>query len=115
MTDIFITGDRSVDPLTAIPMVLKALEHSGVQESDTLATGSMEFGIERAVRYLLRADQLVYSTNDEGKPDFDGLFEVVAKTFDKVVFVHSDPLASKIGASLVKVVPADKLVFVTPN
>lgn len=117
MTTIFITGDRSVDPLSAVGATVQVVSQlvSEANEAGTelkFLTGSIPTGIERAVRYLLDADEVPHVNTAEGYIDFDERHDRVAQVADKVVFLHGDPLNSRIGASLVGHIPANKLVFV---
>jgi hypothetical protein len=113
MTSYFVTGDRGLDPLTAINETIRGLTQAGLTPEDTLYTGSFKTGIERAVRYLFPSvTEIVHSDTDEGYADLAGRDEIVTQTVDRVVFIHSDPLASRIGRSLVDHITADKLVFV---
>lgn len=107
MTTFFITGDRSMDPVTAIEFLLVALhslpEDARPATGDTVYTGNLATGVERAVRYLYYGVGVVnYSQTDDGKPDFAGLFALNAKDFDRVLFIHSDPLGSHIGAAVMQ-------------
>lgn len=113
MTTFFITGDRSLDPLTALTLTLPVItEH--VKDGDSVVTGSLPTGVERAVRYLfLQAGVMQYSSTDDDRPDFEGMFKIVNRTdVDKVLFIHPDPLASRVGAALVATIDPDKLEMV---
>lgn len=115
-TKVFITGDRSVDPVTAFGVTLPVL--AGLVNSfgaDVgFATGSMNSGVERAVRYILPGvTEFPHVNTDEGYIDFDARHKQVIEDADYVVFIHSDPLASRIGKSLVDIVPEDRLQMVT--
>lgn len=114
---IFITGDRSMDPLSSVSAVMvslaKADEDGVVLDDADVFTDSYETGVSRAVRYLLVQAQTVDpNLTDEGYVDMDELYTRVSEDVDKVYFVHSDPLGSRIGAALVKNVSPDKLVIV---
>lgn len=114
MTSYFITGDRSLDPITALNVLGVALRDR-LQDGDTVYTGNLSTGIERAVRYaFLDATTMYYSQTDDDRPDFAGLFEIVNGTpkIDRVLFIHPDPLASRIGSALVATVDPDKLEMV---
>jgi hypothetical protein len=111
MTAYFITGDRALDPITALSALGVAVTKH-LKADDVVYTGSLRTGIERAVRYaFLDARVMNYSSTDDNRPDFTGLFEIVNADpdIDKVLFVHPDPLASRVGAALVATVAPDKL------
>lgn len=110
MTTYFITGDRSMDPVTALEflfMSLKSLpEDDQPSTGDVIYTGNLMAGIERAVRYLFFGVNVVsYSANDEGVPNFDESFKLMSESgdgVDRVLFIHSDPLGSHIGAAVMQ-------------
>lgn len=105
---IFITGDRSMDPFTAVQIAGVIigkihLEANAKQESLRFMTGNAKTGIERAVRYLIPEqviDIVSYDINADGKPEFDEIHKIIATEIDEVWFLHPDPLSSRIGKSL---------------
>jgi len=119
MTKIFITGDRSVDPLNAISHVLAVVQRvneDGLVDSSTepeLYTDSFETGVPRAVKYLYpEAKELVHSLTDEGYPALDELYEHANTEMDLVYFVHTDAFNSRVGMALMSKVDSDKLQLV---
>lgn len=115
---IYITGDRSIDPLTSVSLVnivLSKIHHAEMVEKGDgvrFMTGNSKTGIERAVRYLLPepvVDVIHYDLNADGKPEFDESFKVVAPMVTEVFFVHPDPLASRIGKALHQHVDSAKI------
>jgi hypothetical protein len=114
MKKIFITGDRSMDPVVAAGAVEAILKDLVVQNQGELAvaTGNLAGGVERAVRYLLpEGDVNVfhYEETDEGYIDFDEMFAELADESDEVVFVHMDPQSSRIGKSIFAHVSSEKI------
>lgn len=106
---IYITGDRSLDPITAVTLVNVILTKIGHELSQTgspgarFVTGNSKSGIERAVRYMLPEpvlDVMHYDINADGKPEFDEIHKIIAPNIDEVYFIHNDPLSSRIGKSL---------------
>lgn len=115
---IYITGDRSIDPLTSVSLVsfvLAKIQHEEmVAKSDGVRfmTGNSKTGIEKAVRYLLPdpvVDVIHYDLNADGKPEFDESFKVVAPMVTDVYFLHPDPLASRIGKALHAHIDGEKI------
>lgn len=118
MTTIFLTGDRSMNPVIAIPAAVQIIGEvaatnavAKLTEADEhfeIVTGDNS-GFEQAVRLVLEglgATLEVVPTGtdpDTDKPAWDTRHEVVNARADRVVFVHTDPLASSIGQSLMKV------------
>lgn len=117
MTTIFLTGDRSMNPLLAVQVAgqlvfeiaaSNAIASLAGAEPIAIATGD-NAGFERAVRDVLEglgATPTVVPTGvnpDTDKPAWDTRHEVVNALADRVVFVHTDPLSSSLGASLMKV------------
>jgi hypothetical protein len=113
MSTVFITGDRSLNPVIAANAVLSVISQLLDQEPEIeIGTGDLEGGVERAVRYFLpNAIEVKHNITDAGYVDFDERHKRVAGTFDRVVFIHPDPLGSRIGKSLVETVPESQLVF----
>lgn len=114
---IFITGDRSLHPLVAVAAVAQTVSDLVEKYSDgehiQFYTGSVETGVERAVRYLVPDVQvIVHSLTDEGYIDFDGRHEIMKAEADIAVLIHPSPLESRIGASLAKSFADEKLVIV---
>lgn len=120
MKKIYITGDRSIDPLTSVSLVNIVLtkiaheqqvvhyEERGVR----FVTGNSKTGIERGARYLLpeaATDVVHYDTNADGKPEFDEIHRILAPEVDEVWFIHPDPLSSRIGKSLHQHFPIEKI------
>jgi hypothetical protein len=111
MTKFFVTGDRSVDPMTSLLMLTSGLEQAGfVSGQDSVATGTVEHGIERAARYL-GADTYTAGTESDGRTNWDVRHVQVVSDFDKVLFVHLDPTSSTIGKSLAALVPDEQLII----
>jgi hypothetical protein len=114
MKKIFITGDRSMDPVRAAGAVEAILKDLVVQNNGDLsiATGNLAGGVERAVRYLL-PDEMTnvfpYEETADGHVDFDEMFAALANESDEIVFVHMDPQSSRIGKSIFAHVPSEKI------
>lgn len=112
MTKVYITGDRSMNPLLAVQVVHMTLvqvvaDHGPDVE---LVTGASEGGIDRAVRYLVPNIMVaVPPLTDEGKPNFDELHKHLNETVDKVFVLHTDPMSSKIAASVLQNFAPDKV------
>lgn len=114
MKKIFITGDRSMDPVKAAGAVEAILKDLIVQNDGDLAvaTGNLAGGVERAVRYLLpEADVNVfpYEQTADGLINFDEMFAALADESDEIVFVHMDPQSSRIGKAIFAHVPSEKI------
>lgn len=117
MTKVFVTGDRSMDPLTAVAVTIAQLNKfakvKGNGEKIEVYTGDFETGVERAVRYLIGDANVLFHDNDaEGHPDLDKLHKTAAETVDYALMIHGDPLKSRIGKSLAGHFPGDKLILV---
>lgn len=99
----FITGDRQgFDPSEVTLALLRAFA-SGAQ----VATGD-NTGVEHTVRDVaqragVEVNVLETPFNDDGFRDFPRLHESLKTSFDEldIVFLHSEPSSSRIGASLV--------------
>lgn len=117
MTKVFVTGDRSVDPVTAAMVtaaqIAKFIKIKGEGEKVEFYTGDFETGIERAVRYLVKDANVIFHDNDaEGHPDLEARHKIAAETADFALMIHPDPLKSRIGKSLAGHFPGDKLILV---
>lgn len=103
---VFITGDRSLDPITALVAVdamvqTLATEYPTLRGMDLL-TGD-QGGVEAALRYLMPGVRVVPSTTlPSGKTDFDARHGEALKDADVCWLFHTDPLASNIYKSAVK-------------
>lgn len=105
MTTIYVTGDRSFEPLMAVQVVAAVL-NTVIQKTGgqlKIVTGNSPTGIERAVRYLV-PDPLVtvvdYSMN-EGKPDFLASMPTIKAEADGGAYViHLDPLNSRLAQAV---------------
>jgi hypothetical protein len=113
----YFTGDRALDPLTAVQVVAGALsiitlENKGVPFR--IVTGDAPTGIERAIRYLVPAQACKVferEKNAEGKIDFDTQHTLIKDDVDAVIFLHSDPLGSTVGKSVAKIFDFDKIRY----
>lgn len=110
---ILITGDRSLHPLQAVSAVAAALNLTVEQHGLDIEflVGDMGFGVERAARYLLPQASLFVYDRDEttGKADLDSTYARLIPEVDGVVFIHTAPLTSHIGAALLGAFPPEKL------
>jgi hypothetical protein len=116
MKKIFITGDRSMDPVKAAGAVEAVIKDLIDQNNGDLAvaTGNLAGGVERAVRYLLPEGDVnvfPYEQTADGHVDFDEMFAALADESDEIVFVHMDPASSRIGKALFKIVPSEKITM----
>lgn len=118
MKTIYVTGDRSVDPMSAVAGTANLLNYILYkEESDgsdiTFVTGDAPRGIEKAMRYLAEAPGVltVYDRKmtDEGRPDFDEFHNRLASSVDAVYILHTAPLESSITKSIMRVFPEDKV------
>ena len=119
MTTIYLTGDRSVEPLSAVNVTAAVLQLIVEREGPNvkIITGDAITGIERAVRYLLPlgavltvAERKPKSATNE-KPDFDEFHTRIKPLVDAVYIVHGDPLVSSIAKSAMRVFPGDIIRF----
>lgn len=106
---VFITGDRSVNPVIAPMLLNMALQRAVATWGPTY--GDLEFstgdqaGVEAAVRYLLPASKVEFAevptptTADGDHPDFDARHALARHTCDAVLVVHGDPMSSRIAKS----------------
>lgn len=116
---IYITGDRSVNPLVAVQVVAAtisniAMEAKAKDEPFALITGNAPQGIEAAVRYLVpkQAVKVFEREKDaEGKVDFDTQHYLIKDDVEEVIFLHTDPLSSTVGKSVAKIFDADKVRY----
>lgn len=118
MTTVYVTGDRSINPLLAI-MGVAALEKAlaAKYEDLTIVTGDAPTGVESALEFLHRgSDKLIIkprTLKDDGKPDFDAHNkELAASGVDVVAVLHGDPLGSNIVKSIMANFPEDKVKMV---
>lgn len=118
MTTAYITGDRSIDPLTAA-LGAAALIKALVTKYDdlTIVTGDAPTGFENAVAYLMKGSSHLIvkprTFTDEGKPDFDAHNKDLASSgVDLVCVIHGDPLGSNIVKSVMLNFPEDKVKMV---
>lgn len=120
MTKIFLTGDRSINPLlgvayTASVVAQLATEATLNGEELEFSTGDND-GFEACARAFFQTFNVnvqVVATGvdpDTEKPAWDTRHEVVDSFADKVVVVHSSPLESSIAKSALKVL-GDKVVL----
>ena len=120
---LFLTGDRAMHPELALVIASGVLAREAVlanqadEKIELIGTGDND-GFESGVRSLCStlgiACQVVQTgvNPDTSKPAWDTRHELVDAGFEKVVMAHSDPLASSIGSSAMKVL-GDKLDIVT--
>lgn len=114
---IYLTGDRALDPLTAVQVVAGALSILTLENKAQpfrVITGDAPTGIERAVRYLIPAQACKVFEREklaDGKVDFDTQHILIKDDVDTVVFLHSDPLGSTVGKSVAKVFDFDKIRY----
>lgn len=114
---LYITGDRSVDPLTAVQIVagslsILALENKG--QPFAIVTGNAPTGIERAVRYLIPAQAVKVFEREktaEGKIDFDTQHTLIRDDVDEAIVLHPQPLDSTIGKSVAKIFAPEKVRY----
>lgn len=110
---IFLTGDRSLNPVIAVAAAAQVVAALPVEDVTDLYTGDLG-GFESAVRYLLPGVNVVESSAlDNGKPDLGAVHAAVRPLVDAAVFVHPDPLDSRVYASLVEHFGDDELQVVT--
>lgn len=116
---IYITGDRSIDPLAAVQIVAATIANVAVEAKKTnepfsLVTGNAPQGIESAVRYLVPKQAVKVFEREktvEGKVDFDTQHILIKDDVDEVIFLHTDPLSSTVGKSVAKIFDADKVRY----
>lgn len=95
---VFLTGDRSLDKVTAV--VAAAAVLSTLDEGTGVATGRLG-GFEAAVRYLV-PDAAIYGTTDTADESLDARHAAAAADMNEAVVFHTDPLASRITKSAVR-------------
>lgn len=116
MKTVYITGDRSIDPINAVAIAGKAVaqvyaENDG--EQVRFVTGT-EGGVEEALRFVLADGSVTIverPKTDEGYTDWDGFHKKLSLTVDSAVVLHGDPLGSRIGKSVTANFPDDKVRF----
>lgn len=113
---IIITGDRSIEPVQGAALTAAVLKTLAIHHPDltveSFMTGSLETGVERAVRYLVpNVPTFKYSETDDGKTDFAGTYELLRDVgvVDLAVVIHGDPLQSRVTKAVMKVFPADRV------
>lgn len=117
MKKIFITGDRSMEAFAAVGIVNAVIEDLRRANAGTvigIGTGNCAVGIERAVRYMtpVGSENVVsYTLDGEGNVDFEEAFRDLAEHVDEVVFIHTDPLSSRIGRALAATFPPEKILM----
>lgn len=107
---MFITGDRSIDPITAAVFVGQVLV--ALPEGTEVATGRLG-GIEAAVRYLV-PDALIYGTADTSDESLDARHVAAADDVSRVLVLHGDPLESRIYRSVLRAWTDDDAVTLLP-
>ncbi len=105
MKRIFITGDRSQNPMSAAEIVNLIISKVLTDEPEGVrfSTGNMPSGIERAVRYLVPEqflDVVSYGQDDEGHVDFGATLSIVATEIDTAIVIHTDPLNSRLSKAV---------------
>src|SRR5690242_11646681 len=116
---IFLTGDRSMPEAVSILFAASSVAQLGIefateQDMAELGTGD-NGGFEAGVRSVLDALGVTYQVvptgidPETGKPAWDTRHEVINAAYEKVIFCHTDPLASSIGSSAMKIL-GDKVV-----
>lgn len=113
----YLTGDRSLDPANSVALAGKAvaqllIENAG--EPVSFLTGNSPSGVEAAIRFIVPASHLTVlerGTTPEGYVDFDTVHEKIKEIADSAIVLHGDPLGSRIGQSVSKVFPEDKVRF----
>lgn len=115
---VFITGDRSAHPAMFGFAAIELLRAVG--RGETVVTGESA-GIEDAVRQIAKQADIEIEValdpplGDNGKPDWDVRHKALAAQEDvRFVLIHSDPMDSRIGASLMRCVGDERLTIVTP-
>lgn len=116
---IYITGDRSINPLAAVQVVGAtianiAMKAKATNEPFALITGNAPQGIEAAVRYLVPKQAVKVFEREmtaEGKVDFDTQHYLIKDDVEEVIFLHTDPLSSTVGKSVAKIFDADKVRY----
>lgn len=121
---IFITGDRSIDPGTAVPLVtlvlLKELVPLGIMPGEvTIVTGE-NGGVEEAVRFVtnvvgLNTEVLHNAVGDNGYTDWDARHDIVDRTCDRALAFHPDVHSSRITKSLLARVAENKVEVIVPE
>ncbi len=116
MSKVFLTGDRSMpEVLAVLPTVAQITQLRKEFGPDVELVTGTNSGFENVVRLVCEAMDvpvltLEQSTGEDGKPDWDARHGQLTD-FDRVVFVHGDPLSSSIGKSLTQFVDDEKLVL----
>jgi hypothetical protein len=129
MTTIYVTGDRSMDALTAFSITVTVIDQhmKAHPEGIRFMTGDAVTGIERAVRYLIPeqfVSVLQREQDTEGHIDFDKTNALAAAEADYAVVIHPKPLDSRIAKSVAKIFqdagkealfPLDAVLNVAPD
>lgn len=115
-TTIYLTGDRSFQPVPAVSIVNLVLMQELLKhpEGIKVLTGDSVSGIERAVRYLIPEGTVgVFQreADEEGRVDFDGPHKQLASQVDKVIVIHTDPLNSRLAKSVAQNFPPEKVEY----
>jgi predicted nucleic acid-binding protein len=108
MTVVYITGDRSMDAMTAFSITATIVNHELTAHPEGLrfVTGNANTGIERAMRYLVPEafiKVIERETAPEGHVDFDKANVLAAAEADYAVVIHPKPLDSRIAKSVAKI------------
>lgn len=112
MYNIYITGDRSMAPMTAaftVDRIIKSLLESaaikGVEDVHFI-TCNAPGGVEAAVRYLVPNDFLTVVKRNigvDGHLDFDATNELIQMSAQQVIVLHPDPMASRVTQSVARI------------
>lgn len=117
MTNVFITGDRSgANPFMAGMIAMEMLRAAGA--GDKIVTGDNP-GVEEIVRKIADdadlAIDVVQSPRVDGSEhiDWDRRHRRLRDDEVKIVLFHVDPMSSRVGRSLMSIMPDDQLKLVS--
>jgi hypothetical protein len=112
---VFITGDRSLDALNPGFVAVEMLR--ALAKGEDIMTGD-NGGVEAVVRTL--AEQAEFPVivvaspkNEAGYTDWDARHQGLSDEV-RVLFVHSEPMSSRIGHSLVASLPEERVQMLSP-
>lgn len=112
MFNVYITGDRSLSPMSSAVVVnnvlnsiLTAAATQGVDDVHII-TSTSSGGIEAAVRYLVPKEHLTVVKRNmgaDGHLDFDATNDLIQMSANQVIVLHPDPMASRITQSVARI------------
>lgn len=117
MRTIVITGDRSAHPAMAVTVVQQILlkELADIEQPLTIVVG-LDQGVEAAVRLVTKAAGLTVTDLQWLTKEWDDYALALSEQApDKVYFIHSDAMSSKLFPALDKSALGERVELIAPE